>query len=54
LLDALEGRVGVLMIQLVLAVYAAVCAASTIAFVALTLASKGMEAHGLAALEEFE
>jgi hypothetical protein len=35
------------MVQLVLGVYAAVCAASTIAFVALSLASKGIESDGL-------
>jgi hypothetical protein len=42
------------MIQVILGGYAAVCAVATIAFIALSLASKSLESDGLEAVEELE
>jgi hypothetical protein len=42
------------MIQVILGGYAAVCAVATIAFIALSLASKNLESDGLEAVEELE
>jgi hypothetical protein len=42
------------MMQVILGGYAALCAVATIAFIALSLASKSLESEALEPVEEFE
>ena len=48
------GRVGVLMIQVILGGYAVFTAVATVAFISLSLVSKRLEAEALEPVEELE